>query len=62
MRGLVTTSAGKNLAAKLQKIKFQACHPSHLAKAAELLEQTAGLEEFILEHLQIPQAHHHVVK
>ena len=62
LRGLVTTPAGQNFASKLQQIKFQACHPSHLAKAAELLEQATGLETFILEHLQIPQAHHHVVK
>jgi len=61
LRGLVSTSAGKNLAGKLQQIKFQACHPSHLAKAAELLEHGTSLETFILEHLQIPQAHHHVV-
>ena len=62
LRGLLTTPAGQNLASRLQQIKFQACHPSHLTKAAELLEKTTGLETFILEHLQIPQAHHHVVK
>jgi len=61
LRGLVTTPAGQNLVSTLNQIKLQACHPSHLSKAAELLEHCHGLETFTLEHLQIPQAHHHVV-
>jgi len=62
LRGLISTPAGRDLTSRLKNIKFQACHPSHLVRASELLEHSHNLTSFTLEHLQLHQApHQHVV-
>ena len=61
-QGLTTTPAGQELLApRIKNLKIQACHPNHLGQARQLLEQCKGLEEFTLEHLQLPGHAHHVV-
>ena len=61
-QGLTSTPAGQELLApRIKSLKIQACHPSHLGQARQLLEQCKGLEEFTLEHLQLPGHAHHVV-
>ena len=61
-QGLTTTPAGQELLApRIKSLKIQACHPSHLGQARQLLEHCKGLEEFTLEHLQLPGHAHHVV-
>jgi len=57
LQALTTVPAGQHLALKLKSLKVLACHPSHLAKAAELLAQTKNLESFTMEQLQVPQPH-----
>ena len=61
-QGLTTTPAGRELLApRIKSLKIQACHPSHLGQARQLLEHCKGLEQFTLEHLQLPGHAHHVV-
>jgi len=61
-QGLTTTPAGQALLGpRIKSLKIQACHPSHLSQARQLLEHCKGLEEFTLEHLQLPGHAHHVV-
>jgi hypothetical protein len=62
LRGLTTTPAGQNLASHVTTLKFQVCHPSHLGRVFELLPHCSSLTDFTLEHLQLQQGHHHVVK
>merc|ERR1719309_816660 len=61
LQGIITTPAGRHLAQRLTELKVQACHPSHLSSVRDILSHTTNLADFTLEHLQLSQAHHHVV-
>jgi hypothetical protein len=61
LQGLTTTPSGRHLAARLTELRMQACHPSHLASAMQLLEHATNLTSLALEHLQLEPGHHHVV-